>query len=95
LCLHRVRDEGIGDFLKLYKLSKKEDVAREQVVNLLQLADDNNPYGLSHLEKRRKWLIDNIHEFDIQIEKSKKHLQSVNDEIASAKALLNSISYIL
>ena len=31
-------DESIGDFLKLCKLSKKEDISREQVVKLLQLA---------------------------------------------------------
>ena len=31
---------------------------------------------------------------DIQIEKSKKHLHSVNDEITSAKALVNSY-YVL
>jgi len=83
-------DEGIGDFLKLYKLSKKEGINREQVVKLLQLADETNPFGLSSLEKRRNWLIDNIHELDMQIERSKNHLQSVNDGIASAKALLNS-----
>jgi hypothetical protein len=34
--------------------------------------------------------MDEIHDLDMQIEKSKKHLHSVNDEIASAKALLNS-----
>ncbi len=83
-------DDGIGDFLKLHKLSKKEGISRKQVLKLLQLADEDNPSGLSQLEKRRKWLIDEIHELDMQIERSKEHLQSVNDEIASAKALLNS-----
>jgi chromosome segregation ATPase len=48
------------------------------------------PFGLSHIEKRRKWRTDEIHDLDIQIEKSKKHLHSVNDEISSANALLNS-----
>jgi hypothetical protein len=83
-------DEGIGEFLKLHKLAKKEGVRREQVVNLLQLADVTNPFGLSHLEKWRKWLIDKIHESDMQIERSKNYLQNLNDEIASCKALLNS-----
>jgi transposase len=50
-------DEGIGDFLKLHKLSKKEGISRKQVVKLLQLADETNPSGLSQLEKRRKWLM--------------------------------------
>jgi transposase len=83
-------DEGIGDFLKLHKLSKKEGISRKQVVKLLQLADETNPSGLSQLEKRRKWLIDEIHELDMQIERSKNYLYRLNDEIASAKALLNS-----
>jgi hypothetical protein len=60
LAYTELRDEGIADFLKLCKLSKKEGIGREQVVNLLQLADEDNPFGLSHLEKRRKWLMDKI-----------------------------------
>jgi hypothetical protein len=82
--------EGIRDFLKLYKLAKNERLGVEQVVKLLQLADEDKDIGLSSFEKGRKWGIDEIHNLDMQIEKSKKHLQSVNDEIASAKALLNS-----
>jgi DNA-binding CsgD family transcriptional regulator len=84
-------DEGIGDFLKLCKLAKKEGVSKEQVVKLLQLADEDNPFGLSRLEKRCNWLINKIHDFDMQIERSKNYLYNLNDdEIASAKALLNS-----
>jgi hypothetical protein len=83
-------DEGIGDFLKLHKLSMKEGISRGHVIKLLKLADEDNPFGLSQLEKRCKGRIDEIHELDMQIEKSKKHLHSVNDEIASAKVLLNS-----
>jgi hypothetical protein len=33
-------DEGIGNFLKLHKLAKKEGISREQVVKLLQLSDE-------------------------------------------------------
>ena len=51
----------------------KERYRRKHVVKLLQLADDDNPFGLSHLEKRRKWLIDKIHDLDMQIERSKNH----------------------
>jgi DNA-binding CsgD family transcriptional regulator len=82
-------DDGIGDFLKLHKLSKKEGVGREQVIKLLQFADGDNTFGLSQLEKWRKWLIDKIHELDMQIERSKNYLHRLNDEIASVKALLN------
>jgi DNA-binding CsgD family transcriptional regulator len=79
-------DEGIEDFLKLHKLSKKEGYSREQVVTLLQLADEDNTFGLLQLGKRRKWCMDEIHEFDMQIERSKEHLNNVNDEIASASS---------
>jgi hypothetical protein len=83
-------DDGIGDFLKLHKLAKKEGVSREQVVKLLQLADEDNPFGLSRLEKRRNWLINKIHDLDMQIERSKNYLYRLNDQIACYKALLNS-----
>jgi hypothetical protein len=83
-------DEGIGDFLKLHKIAKKEGVSREQVLKLLQLADEDNPSGISQLEKRRNWLINKIHDFDMQIERSKNYSYSLNDQIASSKALLNS-----
>jgi hypothetical protein len=83
-------DEGIGDFLKLHKFSKKEGISREQVINLLQLANEDNALGLSQLEKRHNWLINKIHEFDMQIERSKNYLYRVNNEIANCKTLLNS-----
>jgi hypothetical protein len=35
-------EEGIGDFLKLYKLTKKEGTVEKQVVKLLQLVDEDN-----------------------------------------------------
>ena len=82
--------ENIGYFVKLCKLEIKGGYTKEQVVKILKLVDEDNAFGLSHIEKRRKWHIDEIHEFDMQIEKSKKHLHSVNYEIESAKALLNS-----
>jgi hypothetical protein len=83
-------DEGIGDFLKLYKLAKKEGIGRKHVVKLLQLADQDNAFGLSQLEKRCKWLIDKIYELDMQIERSKNYLYRLKSEIASCKQLLNS-----
>jgi hypothetical protein len=82
-------DEGIGDFLKLHKLSKKEGVSREQIVKLLQLADENNPFGLSQLEKRHNWFIDKIHDLDMQIERSKNYLHHLNNEIASSRKRLS------
>lgn len=41
-------DKSVRDFLKLYKLAKKE-CSRKQVVNLLQLADKDNALGLAQI----------------------------------------------
>jgi hypothetical protein len=57
--------------VKLIKVAKKEDISVEQVIKLLQLADENNPFGLPTLEDRHKWRIDEIHDLDMQIERSK------------------------
>jgi hypothetical protein len=64
-------------------LAKREHISVQHVLSLLQLADDDNHFGVSHLEKQHKWHIDEIHELDIQIERSKNHLHSVNDQIVS------------
>ena len=83
-------DDGTRDFLALYKLSKKEGVSREQDVKLLQLVDEDNPRGLAQLEKWRKWRIDEIHDLDMKIERSKNCLYRLNNEIASARNYWNS-----
>ena len=75
-------DEGIADFLWLYKLSKKEGVGRQQVIKLLQLIDEDNSLGLAQFEKLRKWRIDEIHDLDMQIERPKNYLYRLNNEIA-------------
>jgi DNA repair ATPase RecN len=61
----------------------------EQVVKLLQLADEDNDVGLSSFEKQRKWCIDEIQDFDMQIERSENHLQSLSNQIANARNLLS------
>jgi predicted HTH domain antitoxin len=89
LAYKELGDNNIGYFVKLCKLAKKEGVNVEQLVKLLQLADEDNDIGLSSFEKWRKWRIDEIRGLDMQIERSKNHLQSVNDEIAGAKYSLD------
>jgi chromosome segregation ATPase len=85
-------DDGIGDFLKLYTRAKKEGISIEQVVKLPPLADENNDVGLSFLEKKRDSCIDEIHELDIQIERSENHLQSLSNQIANARNLLSDLN---
>jgi predicted DNA-binding protein YlxM (UPF0122 family) len=83
-------DEGIGDFLKLYKLSKKEGVSRQQVVKLLQLVDEDNAGGLAQIARCHKWRIEEIHDMDIQIERSRNYLYRLNNEIARSRNYWNS-----
>jgi hypothetical protein len=83
-------DEGIGDFLKLYKLSKKEGVSRQQVVKLLQMADDDNALGLAQIEKLCKWRIEETHDLDMQIERSRNYLYRLNNEIDRSRNYWNS-----
>jgi predicted DNA-binding protein YlxM (UPF0122 family) len=82
-------DDGMRNFLKLYRLAKKEGVSVEQVVKLLLLVDERNPFGLIQLEKRREWLIAKIHDLDMQIERSKNYLQSLSNQIANARNWLS------
>jgi hypothetical protein len=66
-----LRDEGIGDFLKLHKLAKKEGISVELVLSLLQLAYDDNTFGLSSIEIECEWLIDKIHDLNMQLERAR------------------------
>jgi hypothetical protein len=36
------------------------------------------PFGLSQLERRRKWIMDEIHELNNQIERSKHDLKTMS-----------------
>jgi len=83
-------DEGIGDFLKLYELSKKEGVSRQQVVKLLQMVDDDNALGLAQIEKLYKWRTEETHDLDMQIERSKNYLYRLNNEIDRSRNYWNS-----
>jgi hypothetical protein len=86
--------EEIGDdityFLKLYKLSKKEGVSREQVVKLLQLVDEDNAGGLAQIARWHKWRIEETHDLDMQIERSKNYLYRLNNEIDRSRNYWNS-----
>jgi FtsZ-binding cell division protein ZapB len=85
--------EEIGDdiqhIIELYRRAKKEGVGIEHIVKLLLLADEDNTSGILKLERRSKWLIDKIHDLDLQIERAKNYLYSLNNEIAGAKYSLD------
>jgi hypothetical protein len=88
--LHKLNSiyEEIGDdirhIIELYRRAKKEGTNIEHIIKPLQLADEDNVSGILQLERRRKWLIDKIHELYMQIERTKNYLYSLN-EIAGAK----------
>jgi len=83
----------IGDdmlhIIELYRRTKKEGVGIEHIIKLLQLANEDNASGILQLERRRKWLIDKIHDLDMQMERAKNYLYSLNNEIACAKYSLD------
>jgi chromosome segregation ATPase len=85
--------EEIGDdirhIIEIYRRAKKEGANMEHIVRLLQLADEDNAFGILKLERRSKWLIDKIHDLDLQIERAKNYLYSLNNEIAGAKYSLD------
>ena len=74
--------EEIGDDLRhiieLHRRTKKEGISVVHVVKLLQLANEDNASGLSQLERRRKWLMDEIHELYNQIERLKHDLKTMS-----------------
>jgi transposase len=51
----------IPHIVKLCIEAEKEGVSIEQLVKLAKLADENNPVGLSQLEKQRQWNLNEIH----------------------------------
>src|SRR5919107_868651 len=85
--LHKLNSiyEEIGDDIRyiivLYRRAKKEGLGIEHIVKLLQLANEDNASGILQLERRRKWMIDEIHDLDTQIERYQSHLYRLNNEI--------------
>ena len=71
----------------LWRLLKQEGKRPEQVAKLLDLIDKDDLYRLSFLEKRYKWLKDEIGRLEMQ--KDKNYLHEVNNESASAKYTLD------
>ena len=47
-------DEGVRDFLRLYRRAKKERIGVEQIVKLIRLADKNEILDYHSLEKACK-----------------------------------------
>jgi transposase len=58
--------EDIPHILKLYRLAEKDRIGIEQLLKLAELADDNNPFGLSQLEKQRQWHLSELRRMETE-----------------------------
>ena len=86
-CIFKEINGKLGPFLKLYnQLIKQRGMSIEQVVNVVDIAIHKLPY-MESLYGQVKDEVDNMQQTRQQLE---NYLHTLNDEIASAKALLNS-----
>ena len=58
--IYEKHEHHVPRLLKLCGKAEKEGVSKEQLVKLAELADENNPLGLSQLEKLRQWYLNEI-----------------------------------
>ena len=56
----------IPHLLKLCSEAEKEGISTEQLVKLAKLVDENNPVGLSQLEKQRQWYLSELREMETE-----------------------------
>ena len=80
-------DEGIGDYLRLYKLAKAKDMGVQQIVSLLKIAN----YDLPDIEDRFKTLRNDVSILQSQGLTCKGSLYQLNNQIATTSRFLNSL----
>jgi DNA-binding CsgD family transcriptional regulator len=66
--------------LKLFIEAEKESVDIEQLVKLAKLADENNPVGLSQLEKQRQWHLSELREMEAERRQMEAELHRMKEE---------------
>ena len=66
--------------LKLCIQAEKESVDIGQLVKLAKLADENNPLGLSRLEKLRQWHLSEIHGMETERSQIETQLHRMKEE---------------
>ena len=74
--------------LKLCKEAEKEGVSIEQLVKLAELAADNNPVGLSQLEKRRQWYLNEIRGMETERRQMETELYRMKAEVEKYENVL-------
>jgi transposase len=71
---------NIPYLLKLCSEAQKEGISTGQLVKLAKLADENNPVGLSQLEKQRQWHLSEIHGMETERRKMETQLYRMKAE---------------
>jgi transposase len=71
---------NIPYLLKLCSEAEKEGISIGQLVKLSQLADENNPVGLSQLEKQRQWHLNELRGMDTEIREMAAQLHRMKVE---------------
>jgi hypothetical protein len=85
--IHKETNGKLEPFLKLYKeLIKKRRMTIEQIVNVVEIAI----YKLPHMESLYEQVKDQAEKMQRTIQRLKNYSYTLNDEIASCRALLNS-----
>jgi transposase len=83
----------IPRLLKLCRQAEKEGVSIEQLVKLSELVDENNPVGLSQLEKLRQWHLNEIRDMETErheIEKERHRLKAEKEKYENVLFVLKS-----
>jgi hypothetical protein len=92
--LNRVYQEVKDDivhFLNLYKLSKAEGMGPEEVVNLLQIANNKNGRGLKRIENRYQSLKEEINSLELVRLDLNRKLGNLQDQIKALTRVVNSL----
>jgi transposase len=76
----------IPHLLKLCSEAEKEGISTEQLVKLAKLADENNPVGLSQLEKQRQWYLSELSGMEIQRREREKEIREMAAQLHRMKA---------
>ena len=83
----------IQRLLKLCSEAEKEGISIGQLVKLSELANENNPVGLSQLEKQRQWHLSDLRAMETErreIEKEKYRLKAESENYENVLFLLKS-----
>ena len=75
----------IPRLLKLCSEAEKEGVSIGQLVKLAKLADENNPFGLSQLEKLRQWHLSELSGMEIQRREREKEIREMAAQLHRMK----------